>query len=267
MQKKERFLIKLGLFVIVGLALLVVTVYYIGKEKNLFGPTFTLKVQFKSVSGLKVGNNVRFSGINVGTINDIVLTSDSTVQVVMVIKKKIQKFIKSDAQASIGSDGLMGDKVLTIINGKSSAKLVDDNAYILCKNAVEIDDIMMSAKASVDNVGIITEQLALFTYKINNSNGLLTTLIADNEMSESIKNTLNNLQTSSNNFTAFTNKLNNGNLTKALDSTMVNIQGATKGLNENMEAAKSNFLLRGYYKKKKKAAAKKLKADSIKSKN
>ena len=56
----------------------------------------------------------------------------------------------------------------------------------------------------------------------------------------------------------FTAKINNGGLTESLDSTMVNIQSATKGLNENMEAAKSNFLLKGFFNKKKKAEAKKV---------
>ncbi len=265
MKQQSSFTWKLGMFVILGVSLFILTIYFVGKQKNLFGSTFILKSQFKTVSGLKVGNNVRFSGINVGTVDEIVLTSDTSVLVEMIIKKELQQFIKTDAKASIGSDGLMGDKVLTISRGTAGSSSVKDESMIACKDAIEMDDIMTSAKTSVDNVGVITDQLAQFTFKMNNGNGALSRLISDKEFSGSIKSTLTNLETSSNNFAQFTSKLNNGKFSKALDSSMTNIQSATKGLNENMEAAKSNFLLRGYFKKKKKADAKKL--ENIKNEN
>src|SRR5436190_20177628 len=104
MKKDTGFTWKLGMFVVIAILLFVVTIYFVGKQKNLFGSTLHLKAQFKTVSGLKEGNNVRFSGINVGTINDIELT-DSFVLVDLVIKKEVQDFIKTDATASIGSDG------------------------------------------------------------------------------------------------------------------------------------------------------------------
>lgn len=260
---------KLGMFVLVALTLFVFTVYFVGKQKNLFGSTFHLKAQFKSVTGLKKGNNVRFSGINVGTVKDIELLTDTSVLVNLVIKKSVQQFIKTDATASIGSDGLMGDKVLTISPGINTMGSVKNNDTIASRNSIEMDDIMISVKTSVDNAAIITAQLAEFSYKINNGNGALSKLISDEEFSGSLKTTLINLQNSTSDFSKFTAKMNSGKgaisklmndeeFGKTLDSTMVNLQGATKGLNENMEAAKSNILLRGYFKKKKKAEAKKV---------
>jgi phospholipid/cholesterol/gamma-HCH transport system substrate-binding protein len=257
MKKESGFTWKLGMFIMIALAAFVITIYLVGKQKNLFGSTFRLKAQFKTVSGLKVGNNVRFSGINVGTVDDIALITDTSVLVELVIKKEVQKFIKTDAKASIGSDGLMGDKVLTISPGVNDTGVVKDNGLIAVKNAIEMDDIMNSVKTSVDNAGIITGQLAAFTYKMNNGKGALSKLISDEEFSGSLKSTLTNLQSSTKEFSKFSNKLNDGKFGKSLDSTMTNIQGATKGLNENMEAAKHNILLRGYFNKKKRAEAKK----------
>ena len=180
----------------------------------------------------------------------------------MVIRKKYQEFIKTDARASIGTDGLMGDKVLTITSGASqenfAKRSVKNNYLIASRNAIEMEDVMSSMKTSVDNAGIITAQLALFTTKMNNGNGALSKLISDEAFSNSIKTTLTNLQTSSSDFASFTTKINGGKFSKTLDSTMSNIQGATKGLNENMEAAQHNFLLKGFFKKKKRAEAKKL---------
>ena len=217
------------MFVVIGLVMFMVTIYFVGKNRNLFTSTFQLTSHFKNVSGLKVGNNVRFSGINIGTVKEIDFVSDSSVVVKIAIKEEVQQYIKTDAKASIGSDGLMGDKVLSISPGTASNKIVKDNDNIASTEAVEMEDLMKSVKVSVDNAGIITGELAEFTYKMNNGNGALSKLISDESFA------------------------------KDVDATMSNIKKASKGLDENMEAAKNNFLLRGYFNKKKKAAEKKQK--------
>ena len=218
---------KLGMFVMVGLLLFILIIYFVGKQQNLFGSNFELKSKFKTVSGLKVGNNVRFSGINVGTVSEIGLENDTTVVVVLTIEEEVQKYIKADARASIGSDGLVGDKVLTISPGTSSHEIIKNNAFIKSNNPIEMDALMKSVKASVDNAEIITGQLAEFTYNMNNGKGTLSKLMNDKDFA------------------------------KKLDATMTNLQTGTKGLSENMEAAKHNFLLKGYFNKKEKEEKKK----------
>lgn len=227
MEKQSGYTWKLGMFVTIGLLLFIMAVYFIGKQKNLFGSTFHITSQFKTVSGLEVGNNVRFSGINVGTVEQIKLINDSSVVVVLVMKEEVREFIKTDATASIGSDGLMGDKVLTISPGAKSQKIIEDNGKIASIDGIEMQDLMKSVKKSVDNVGVISGELAIFSHSMNNGNGALARLVKDDKMANSVSNTLNNLES------------------------------GTKGFSDNMEAAKSNFLLRGYYKKKEKQKAKK----------
>lgn len=227
MEKKSGYTWKLGMFVTIGLLLFIMAVYFIGKQKNLFGSTFHITSKFKTVSGLEVGNNVRFSGINVGTVEQIQLINDSTVNVVLVMKEEVREFIKTDATASIGSDGLMGDKVLTITPGSKSKTIIADNGQIASVDGIEMQDLMKSVKKSVDNVGVISDELAIFSHSMNNGNGALARLVKDDKMANSVSNTLSNLES------------------------------GTKGFSDNMEAAKSNFLLRGYYKKKEKQKAKK----------
>ena len=259
---------KLGMFVIIGLILFVITIYFVGKQQNLFGNTFNLKSKFKTVSGLKVGNNVRFSGINVGTVSEIEIINDSTVLVVLLMEEDVQKYIKKDAMASIGSDGLMGDKVMTISPGMTSNETVKDNDLIKSKSAVEMEDLMKSVKTSVDNAGLITTQLATFTYNMNNGDGTLSKLLSDKEFANSLKRTLANLETTTKEFSGFTKNMNNGKgilskvvsderLGMKLDSTVANLQTGSKGLTEIMEAAKHNFLFRGYFNKQKKEENKK----------
>ena len=269
MNKESGYQWKLGMFVIIGLILFVTTIYYVGKQKNLFGSTFELNSKFNSVNGLEVGNNVRFSGINIGTVEEIEFLTDTSVTIKLVIKEEVRKYIKKDAIASISSDGLMGDKVLTISAGKNSKVIVEDSDNIASKKAIEMDDLMVSVKKSVDNAGVITAQLAEFSYSMNNGNGALSKLVSDEEFANSIKNMITNLENSSNEFKKFTFKMNDGKsalsklvsdekMGRMIDSTLTNVKTGTQGLNEVIEAAKHNFLLRGYFNKKKKAEDKKL---------
>lgn len=265
---------KLGMFVAVGLGILVIAIYLIGMQKNLFGNTFQLKTVFKSVSGLKVGNNVRFAGINIGTVDEIALVTDSSVMVYLLIKDDAKPYLKLSSKASIGSDGLMGDKVLTIHPGKPNSATVVNGSIIFSTETVEVQDIIASLKTSVDNAALITNELAVFTYNMNNGKGALSKLISDEQFSESIKGTIINLEKSSKEVAQFTWKMNHGNgalsklvsdedFANSLDSTMSNLKTGSKGLSENMEAAKSNFLFKGYFNKKKREETKK-QAEQIK---
>jgi phospholipid/cholesterol/gamma-HCH transport system substrate-binding protein len=236
MDKQSGYTWKLGMFVTIGLLLFILAVYFIGKQKNLFGSTFRITSSFKTVSGLEIGNNVRFSGINIGTVDEIQLVNDSTVVVGMIIKDDVREFIKTDAMASIGSDGLMGDKVLTIAPGTKSQKVIENNGRIASAHGIEMNDIMKSVKKSMDNVSVISEELAIFSHSMNNGNGALAKLIRDPGMAN------------------------------AMDKTLSNLEKGTQGFSENMEAAKSNFLLRGYFKKKEKEKEKEAKKEELKEK-
>ncbi len=227
---------KLGIFIVVGLVLLVSGLFFIGKQKNLFVSVFQLKAVFNNVSGLKVGNNVRFGGISVGTVEGIQLITDTSVLVNLSVKSDTRKFIKRDASASIGSEGLMGDRVVLISPGIGSQEPVRDNEVLASHAPVETDQILAGLKTSADNAALITQQLAEVAYKVNHGRGIISRLLGD---------------------TSLGNNLN---------ATMVNLKNGSAGLNENMEAAKHNFLLKGYFKKKKKEEEKKKKEMEVRKK-
>jgi phospholipid/cholesterol/gamma-HCH transport system substrate-binding protein len=227
--QSPKFKIRLGLFVTVGMGLFVLIVFIIGKQKNLFNPVFKLSSTFYNISGLQVGNNVRFSGITVGTVDDINIINDSTVLVEMLIKKDVQKFIKSDCAAAIGSEGIIGDRILIISSGSSNAPIVKNGQSLSSQEPVETDAIMASLQITADNSAIISGQLAEIMIKVNSGQGTLGRLIQDSTIAENI------------------------------NQTIVNLKRSSKGLDENMEAAKHNFLLKGYFNKKDKDAVKKKK--------
>jgi phospholipid/cholesterol/gamma-HCH transport system substrate-binding protein len=116
----------LGLFVAVGFTLFVLAIFIIGKHKNLFNSVFKLTSTFSNVSGLQVGNNIRFSGINIGTVDNIIIVNDTTVRVDLMIKTDVWQFIKSDCKVTLGSDGIIGDKLIIINPGSSGAPMAKE---------------------------------------------------------------------------------------------------------------------------------------------
>ncbi len=124
----KKFKVRLGLFIIGGLAIFIIAIFIIGKQENLFDPVFKITTTFHNVSGLEAGSNIRYSGINVGTVDDIKIINDTTVRVDMLIKRSVQQFIKNDCEAGIGSAGIIGDRILLITQGSEDAPLVKDGA-------------------------------------------------------------------------------------------------------------------------------------------
>jgi phospholipid/cholesterol/gamma-HCH transport system substrate-binding protein len=221
-----KFKTRLGFFIAGGLALFVIAIFLIGKQQNLFNPVFKVTASFYNVSGLQVGNNIRFSGINVGIVDNIHIINDSTVQVDMLIRKNVQQFIKNDSEAAIGSEGIIGDRLIIITQGSSDAPEVKNGQEISSVEPVETDAIIAGMNISVINAAIITSELAEIMVKINGGSGTIGRLLQDSTIAENLNKTISNLRKSS------------------------------KGLDENMNAAKENFLLRGYFNRKEKAAEK-----------
>lgn len=144
--RSTKYKARLGLFVASGTILFLVLIFVIGRQKNMFNPVFSLTTYFRNVSGLQVGNNVRFSGIDVGTVQLIKIINDSTVQVGMIVQKDVQRFIKQDSEVSIGSEGIVGDRLLVISQGSTGAPSVKNDHSLSSIEAVELDDILSSVQ-------------------------------------------------------------------------------------------------------------------------
>ena len=304
-----QFKVRLGLFVVGGLALFVLAIFIIGKQKNLFNPVFKLTTTFYNVSGLQVGNNIRFSGINVGTVDNISIVNDSTVRVDMLVRREVKQFIKSDCIVAIGSEGLIGDRLLIITQGSPEAGLASDGEELLSVEPVETDAIIASLKVTAGHVEVITKELAMVMLKVNTGYGTLGRLIHDSIIAQNINSTVANFQSSSkqldnmmlstkndifeimtsfrvtagnadvstqqledimvklNTGTGTMSRLLNDTITSGnIDETILNLKNSSKSLDENMEALKHNFLIRGYFKKKaKEQELKRLEQEKLKN--
>lgn len=172
MAKKTINTIKLGLFVAAGLLFLILLLYMIGKNRNLFGPSFILKAQFDNVQGLVPGSNVRYSGIEIGTVKKINILNDTVMEVVLVVDDKMKKIIRNNAIVSIGSDGLMGNKVINIAPARTPAPLVTSNDVLLTRKPVATDELLQTLSKTNQDVAVIAAQLKSTVLRLNNSTAL-----------------------------------------------------------------------------------------------
>lgn len=221
MKKNVTKDIRLGIFVTVGLLLFIGALYFVGKKQGMFSKTFRVCAVFSDVSGLRVGNNVRFSGINLGIIESIDIITDTTVRVDMTLDESARRFIKVDARASIGSEGLMGNKIVSISPGTNGKKAIENNGYMATTQPIDMDDILLKLKLTADNASTITGDLAGIMTNIRQGKGTIGKLFMDSAYAENI------------------------------DQTLVNLKQGTGGFKQNMDAAQHSFLLKGFFKKKK----------------
>ncbi len=163
---------KLGFFVSTGMALLILLLYFIGKNRNLFGSNFVLKARFENVQGLKDGNNVRYAGIDVGSVSKIKFINDTVVEVFMNIENKMKKIIRKNALVSIGTDGLVGNKVVNISSIRKQSPLVQENDVLITRKPIDTDDMLRTLFKTNNDIAIIAENLKQTIMQINESTAL-----------------------------------------------------------------------------------------------
>ncbi|MBK7258018.1 MAG: MCE family protein [Ignavibacteriae bacterium] len=171
--------VKLGIFVAIGFLLLAGVLYYISAKQQFFASTFRISGVFRDVSGLQAGNNVRFSGVTVGLVKGIHMESDTTVRVEMLINEDAHRFMKSDAVATIGSEGLMGNKIVVIMPGTENQPEIEDNGVIATRPPVDIDRLLLTLKTTGDNVEQITGDLSAIVRSVREGRGTIGQLVMD----------------------------------------------------------------------------------------
>ena len=191
-----------------GVALFVISVLFIGKESPIFNRTFTVSAVFKNVEGLKDGDNVWLSGVKIGTVRNVRIITEGKVVVDMSLKDKQNEFVRRDATAFIGSDGLVGNKIVIIRPG-SSRYMIHENDTINSFSPTDTQEIFNLAKEVGANTKTITDDLKLITSKLNKGEGIMGELIYDGELSMEVRQLINSLKMASQNTNQATAGLKN----------------------------------------------------------
>jgi phospholipid/cholesterol/gamma-HCH transport system substrate-binding protein len=225
---------RLGAFIVVTLAILVAGVFIIGSKQYLFSSTYQLKAQFDNVAGLDAGADVRVGGVHSGTVSNIVLPHQpgEKVTVVMDLGKSTHEIIKQDSVATIETEGLLGNQYLAITFGSAGKADVRDGDMIASQPPLEMSelfkktsDILDGSQQAIKNATQATANLDSISAKINGGQGTIGALVNDKQLYNNLAQT-----------------------TSTMRDTMVQAQTGVTNFQENMEAMKHNFLLRGYFK-------------------
>ena len=184
--------IRLGLFVLVGLACLVVVLFLVGRKQNLFGSSLVVQADFRNVAGLLTGNNVRLAGIDVGTVRRIQIRNDSTVRVSMSLNRSVAPFVKKNTVAIIGTDGLVGNTIINLKANRTPAPPVQPNDVLPTTVPVGLETLMSTFNVSNKNLVAITSDLRQITHKLNGSQPLWQ-LLNDRQLAANVRQSLQNV--------------------------------------------------------------------------
>lgn len=245
MKKDTSKKIRLGIFISIGIALFILGIYFVGERQQLFRSTFRLNGVFKDVAGLQAGSNVRFSGVNVGTVDNIRIVSDTSVKVEILIDENTRKFIKKDALAIIGSEGLMGNKILIIIPGTGAKKEIENNDILETVQPIDMDDIMISLKKTIDNSSNITNNLSKITGNIESGQGTIGRLLMDRSVALNFDSSIVNLKQGLSGLKNLMDDTKNS-FANNFDSTFINLKEGSAGFKILMKKAKDSWLLWGF---------------------
>ena len=191
--------LSLGIFVILGTIAFIFAIYLIGQKEHLFKKTITINSFFQNINGLQKGNNVRYAGINVGVVNNIEMINDTVIRVVMNIEEKITPFIKKNAVATIGTDGLVGNMLINIVPGKGIAPLIEDADHIESYSKINTEDLLNTISVGSENAALLTADLLNITNTLTQGKGTLGRLLNDSIMANELQQTISSLKAVSEN--------------------------------------------------------------------
>lgn len=184
--------VKLGIFVLSGLLFLVLVLYMIGRNSNLFGNTYELKVRFRNIQGLVVGNNVRYAGIETGTVKKIEILNDTVIEVTMLIEDEMKSIIRKNSMASIGTEGLVGNKVINIIPPQEPAEFASENDLLPTHPTADTDEMLQTLEKTNRDIAEIAAAIKQTIHQMNSNNELLS-LVNDQSIPRHIKGALSNM--------------------------------------------------------------------------
>lgn len=187
---------RLGLFVMAGIAFLILLLYIIGKNQNMFGKSFELKARFGNVQGLVQGDNIRFAGINAGSVKSVEVLNDTTIEVTMLVKTGMQPFIRRNARITIATDGLIGNRVVNIESGRTPAPVVQEGDVLFGADGPTTDQMLSVLNNTTNDVSAIAAELKKTVVRINESKAVWR-LLNDESLPADLKHSLGKVRLAS----------------------------------------------------------------------
>jgi len=260
-EERKRSII-VGLFVFVGIVILLAGIFIIGGQQNRFGNVVHVTAVFDNVGGLKKGGNVWFSGVKIGTIREVNFTENRQVEIDMVINDASKEYVRKDAVAVISSEGFIGNKMIVIEGGSSDMPFIENGDKLRSKEGNDTEAMMATLQVNNENLVSITDDIKNLSEKVRRGEGTIGAFFTDSMMAVNMKAMMLNLNQAalnsrrvSENLERFTAQLNNeGGLTndlltdtvvfKSLKASVAQLESVTQNasdLTKNLSDASSKL--------------------------
>lgn len=191
-----------GIFILLGLVILVVAVFTLGGQKKTFVKGYTINAVFDDVNGLQAGNNVWLSGVKIGTVRKIGFYNNTRVLVSLNLDKTIAPHIHKDSYAKIGAESFIGNKIVVIYGGTSATPQMPENGFLNVEKATSTDEMLATLQSNNENLLAITSSFKSISRKIDSGSGTIGYLLNNESMAKKMNASMNSLQATMNNFQA-----------------------------------------------------------------
>jgi len=205
-QPNEKMQLTVGAFVAIGLVATIMVIFIIGSQKHLFEKHYNLTCQFDDISGIRNGATVHLAGVQIGVVDKTEMDDSlqtKKIKLVLKLNPKFKKMIREDSQASIVTQGLLGDKSIAISVGSNDSPELKEGQEIGIKESSDISALVNKGANLLDTINITAENLSNILEDVKNEDSLLHSLLYDKELAT----VLTDLKTSTQNVNRFMNQI------------------------------------------------------------
>ena len=179
---KYRYPAVVGLFTFAGITILLVFIFTLGAQHGSFIRSMEIIAEFEDVGGLKKGDNVWYYGVRVGAIKEIAIMGRDKVRVRMSVEQGLDSLIRSDARVRMGSDGLMGNRIIVIFGGTADAPAITSGIILRSVRAPDTRKLLEDAVEGGKDLNVILKNLRSITAAISEGEGALGMMISDSTL-------------------------------------------------------------------------------------
>lgn len=202
-----RHQIVLGSFVTIGVGLFILAVLTVGSRQKTFDRTQRVRIVFDDAEGLQAGDNVWLSGVKVGTVKSVGLAVDNRVEVQLNIGRADLLHLYRNASGKIGSDGLIGNRIIILHGGTPDSGRIAPGDIIASEKTIRTEDVLATLQENNKNLLSITSQLNIIAGKINKGQGTIGLLLNDAGMAGKLRQAVTGLKTASDRTALLTQRL------------------------------------------------------------
>lgn len=193
MSRERSREIRVGLLLLISLAVAAGAIFVIGEETNLFVRKNAYYSEFLNVSGLESGNPVQLNGVDVGKVDKVILPEDMgepLIRVWITIDRRYAGRVREDSQAQIKTLGLLGDRYVELYSGSPDFPVIPDGGEIPAAPATSVDQLMASGEDTMENVVAISSSLRSVLDRLERGEGLLGQLTTKTDTGERLTTSL-----------------------------------------------------------------------------